>query len=109
MSDWEDEDSSSTTKLTSHTAAKFNKYDNRNGSNKDDDDDGWGDSNDVRPREMARDRNDNDRSTNDGCSFEVERQHVGLVIGRSGATVREIQDRFNVNLKIGKLVQKQTA
>lgn len=35
-------------------------------------------------------------------SFQVEKRYVGIVIGRGGANIREIEGRFNVHMKIGK-------
>lgn len=38
----------------------------------------------------------------DQISFEIDRSHVGMVIGKGGSKIKEIENHFNVNLKIGK-------
>lgn len=43
-----------------------------------------------------------DANTNDdGITFEIEQSNVGAVIGRGGSNIREVEQKFNVNLKIG--------
>lgn len=47
------------------------------------------------------------RNRNRDCSdsyhtLNIDKAHVGSIIGRGGANIREIQQRFNVNIKIGK-------
>lgn len=37
----------------------------------------------------------------DDISFEIDRNRVGLVIGKGGSTIKDIEQRFNVSMKIG--------
>lgn len=55
--------------------------------------------------------NDNDRGNdgggrygdrNDSVVLEINPNKVGMVIGRGGAKIREIQEQYNVNVKVGK-------
>lgn len=39
-------------------------------------------------------------------NIEIDSNKVGMVIGRGGAKIREIQQNFNVHVKIGKLKKK---
>lgn len=38
---------------------------------------------------------------NDSVVLEINPNKVGMVIGRGGAKIREIQEQFNVNVKVG--------
>lgn len=45
-------------------------------------------------------------TANDAISFEIDSGSVGMVIGRGGAKIREIEEKFQVNLNIGKNVRR---
>lgn len=38
----------------------------------------------------------------DAITFEVDHSNVGMVIGRGGSKIREIEEKFQVKLSIGK-------
>lgn len=58
---------------------------------------------DSRKNEERQSSNNYGRSNAGGQSetFEIDSSKVGLVIGRGGAKIREIQELYNVNVKIG--------
>lgn len=95
MSDWED-DQAPTSSFSRHSSHQnrsqtFEKFAQNNNVN-----DGWGNDGDKRPAPMHQ------NGSSDGLSFEVSRQQVGMVIGRQGATIKSIEQQYNVSLKIGK-------
>lgn len=53
----------------------------------------WG--NEPNPKSM---------DSNDAISFEIDQSNVGMVIGKGGSKIREIEGRFAVQLQIGKFV-----
>lgn len=96
MSDWDDIDSDPKPNTVSYP--NYNdKYQKSNNN-----DDGWGEDGQSQNRFSRQ-----DTRSSDGISFEVGKQHVGMVIGRRGATIKDIEQRFNVTLKIGKEVKKK--
>lgn len=42
--------------------------------------------------------------SSDSRTIEVDHSNVGLIIGRSGAKIRELEEKFKVVLRIGKLL-----
>lgn len=44
----------------------------------------------------------NDRSSDDSMQIKIDSNKVGMVIGRGGSKIKEIQDMFGVNVKVGK-------
>lgn len=105
MSDWEDEEpsaafqnySGSTNSISSRGGDNHRSdYNNRNGRN------GRDQSGDRHNRGQSNDRWRNDRyDGGDAISFEIDHRHVGMVIGRGGCKIKEIQEKYNVNLNIG--------
>lgn len=95
MSDWEDDPtptSFSNHKSHRNGSEKFKNFaQNNNNAN-----DGWNGDGDTTSAPMHQ------NGSSDGLSFEVSRQQVGMVIGRQGATIKRIEQKYNVSLKIGK-------
>ena len=93
MSDWDDDN-------TTPVYSSYNADSRHTSSSR------W-DNQERRDDGGSRNRDDrNGFSNSDGSqqtlTIEVAKNKVGMVIGRGGSTVREIQDRFNVNVNIGK-------
>lgn len=83
MSDWEDDDNSGHAPMVQKSS-----YNDRNMMSNDN----W----DETPAKQY--------SSQAACrSFQVDKRHVGIVIGRGGANIREVEQRFNVKMKIGRL------
>lgn len=94
MSDWEEDPTPTSFSRQSsdqNRSQKFKNFAQNNNGN-----DGWGDDGDKRSAPMHQ------NGSSDGLSFEVSRQQVGMVIGRQGATIKSIEQKYNVSLKIGK-------
>lgn len=120
MSDWEEDDayvakrststgtgtvaiSSSASNANDDWATAENRW---NGHQNDSNDrNRWkdrGQSGDRRNRGESNDRRPNDRfDGGDAISFEIDHSMVGKIIGRGGNKIREIQEKYNVNLNIG--------
>lgn len=107
MSDWEDDDRNVKSQPKPPTV-KYNVPA----------DDGWDDepvskrNDDYSSRRRDQSR-DNGQSRNqymgggnddgdDQMSFNIKKSNVGLVIGRGGSKIKELQERFHVRLNIGK-------
>lgn len=88
MSDWEDDVPSP------QYSRDFNSRNEWNGRDQSSDRHGPTQSNDQR----RNDRFDG----GEAISFEIDQKHVGMVIGRGGCKIKEIQEKYNVNLNIGK-------
>lgn len=108
MSDWEDDEPTVPAVNFNSTAGSKNPFaahghDNRrremNNRN------GWDEreqSGDRRNRNESNDRRRNDRfDGGETISFEIEHSNVGMVIGRGGCKIKEIQEKYNVHLNIG--------
>lgn len=52
--------------------------------------------------ERRSDNRSRDRAGDDSSSMNVDRNNVGLVIGRGGSTIKEIEHRYRVRVNIGK-------
>lgn len=93
MSDWEDEEAT--------PVAKVQKYNRFNNERKNDDE--WESDHGSEPQRSNNNRHSMDDAQNgaNGTAFDVDPRNVGLVIGRAGATIREIERKFNVKLQIG--------
>lgn len=52
-------------------------------------------------------RRDQDRYGGNDFKMEVDNSKVGMIIGKGGSKIREIQDSHNVNVKIGKCGGKE--
>lgn len=66
--------------------------------------DGWGERDQSRDRRNQNDdrrRNESRFDDGDSLVFEVESTHIGMVIGRGGSKIKEIQEKFNVHMNIG--------
>lgn len=111
MSDWEDDEPSVPVAVNFNSVAgsanslsphgndnRRREFNNRS--------DGWGGRNqsgDRQNRGQSNDRRRNERfDGGDEISFEIDHRHVGMVIGRGGCKIKEIQEKYNVNLNIGK-------
>lgn len=44
----------------------------------------------------------NQAIVDDDTNFEVDQRHVGTVIGQRGSNIREIEEKCNVRIKVGK-------
>lgn len=97
MSDWEDDPTP--TSFSKHSSHQNRSQNCENFAQNNNVNDGWGDDGNNRPAPMHK------NGSFDGLSFEVSRQQVGMVIGRQGATIKSIEQKYNVSLKIGKFEQ----
>lgn len=109
MSDWEDDDwanpkSNAPVVSTRSNANNANDWDDgqaRNSSNH----------HERRERDHSSNRNSDGRSNysqrdrNDGqdeeVAFAINKSNVGLVIGRGGSKIKELEQKFHVRLNIG--------
>lgn len=83
MDDWDDGDNCTTDSYNSQP---------QNVQGFDKTDDYWG----AEPMKL------DSMNSGDAITFEVIHSNVGMVIGRGGSKIREIEERFQVKLSIGK-------
>lgn len=108
MSDWEEDEP--TVAAVNFNSVAGNLYAPHGGDNRRRDfnlHNGFGNrdqSYDQRNRDESRDRRNDRFDDGDAISFEIDHRHVGKVIGRGGCTVKEIQQKYNVDLNIGKWI-----
>lgn len=100
MSDWDDDDWNAKQNSTA-SVAKHNKSV----------DDGWDDEpapkrNDDRSFRKKENTQSNSCHMNaddgDQTTFTIKKSNVGMVIGRGGSKIKELEQRFQVKLDIGK-------
>lgn len=95
MSDWEDEQPLNTNAPAQNNNMVHNvkKY-----APKADD---W-DASEHRQNSSRANYASNNKDDHGDRSFELDQRHVGIVIGRGGSNIRDVEQRFNVRMKIGK-------
>lgn len=109
MSDWEDDDFDSKPKVTMPPLVNTKKYNN----------DEWDDEptshNDQSGRHYNSNRSDRgsdkrqnnnymDSGQDEQMSFTVNKSNVGLIIGRGGSKIKDLQQKHRVHLDIGKKI-----
>lgn len=94
MSDWEDDQPVKTNATTqnNNTAYNIKKYAPNT--------DAW-DTSDPRQNSSRASYASSNKDDNGDRSFELDQRYVGIVIGRGGSNIREVEQRFNVRMKIG--------
>lgn len=109
MSDWEDDEPSVPVAVNFNSVAgsanSFASHGHDNRRRDCNNRNGWEgrDQSGDRHRAQSNDRRRNDRfDGGETIIFEIDQKHVGMVIGRGGCKIKEIQDKYNVNLNIGK-------
>lgn len=93
MSDWEDEEPQS----ARNTAPVSAQHRNQNGGGD------WDDeptSHQDRNHDRARYSGNHDQQS-DQITFTINKSNVGLVIGRGGSKIKELERTYNVKLEIG--------
>lgn len=96
MSDWEDDQPVN----TNATAQNSIYNNNQNIKSYAPTTDEW-DTSEPRQNSSRASYASNYRDDNGDRSFELDQRFVGIVIGRGGSNIRDVEQRFNVRMKIG--------
>lgn len=111
MSDWEDDEPAVAAVNFNSVAGSANPFASNGNDNRRRDFNNrneWGNrdqSGDRHNRGQSNDGRRNDRfDGGEAISFEIDQSNVGLVIGRGGSKIKMIQEKYNVNLNIGKFL-----
>lgn len=90
MSDWDDDEPKPARKM----ATQSFRNSNQNGD--------WDDES-TSYQNTSRYSGNNDQQC-DQITFAISKSNVGLVIGRGGSKIKELENRYNVKLNIGKCI-----
>lgn len=95
MSDWDDECEPASKPASKPVSSNFKRQNN----------DDWDDEPTMMPERNRRSNNnytDHKSSGGEQIDVGVSQSSVGLIIGRGGSKIKELEQRYNVSLRIGK-------
>lgn len=94
MSDWDDDEPQPARKVATHTF----RNSNQNGDDWDDE------STSYQNTSRYSGNNGNNDQQYDQITFTISKSNVGLVIGRGGSKIKELENRYSVKLNISKCI-----